>query len=182
MLSPDQTPQPAPDLPSTDLPPEEALAQLKAQLQLLEERARAKVVARPLRGLVRLANADAQRIGRGGLRGAVLLGIAAVAGMTAYVCAVVAAVIWLGRLIDPVLATALVALAFGALTVTALGLAAAVYRRERRWLGARAVIYQDAGTVLLRAVLGPRLMALVTAMGEPGPREDPPAPPQPDRP
>ena len=152
------------------------LAQLQAQLQLLEERARAQTVARPLRGLVRLANADAQRLGRGGVQGGLLLGIAAVGWLTAHACAVVTAVIWLARVTDPVLATALTALAFGALAAAALGLAVRVYRRERRWLGARAVIYRDAGAVLMRAALGPRFMALMTAMTEPAPRDTPPAP------
>lgn len=154
-----------------DLPPEEALAQLQAQLQLLEERSRAQLVARPLRGLIRLARADARRVGRDGLQTALLLGVAAVTALSAYVCAVAGAVIWVARHSDPAAAALMVAVAFGVLTVGALLLVGLLYRRERRWIAERTTIYQEAGSLLMRAVLGPRLGAVVAAIGEPEPQD-----------
>lgn len=159
-------------LPITDdISPEQALQQLKAQLQALEERTHAQATARPLRGLVRLAKADSQRIGRSGVLAGVLLGIAVVTGLTAYVAAVVAAVAWLSRSVDTIMAIGFTAVFFALIMMLAFGLVLLIVRRERRWISGRAAIYQDAGGVLMRAALGPRLSAVMTAMAENDPKE-----------
>lgn len=76
-----------------------------------------------------------------------LIVLAAVTRLTAYVCAVAAGVIWLARRTDPVLAAGLMALAFGVLAVAMLGMGLA---------------------------LGPRLMALFGEIGEPAPSRSTP--------
>lgn len=154
-----------------DTSPEQALQQLTAQLQALEERTHAQAAAKPLRGLVRLAKADSQRVGRSGVLAGALLGLAVVTGLTAYVAAVVAAVVWLSRSVDTIMAIGFTAVFFTLIMMLALGLALLIVRRERRWIGGRAAIYQDAGGVLMRAALGPRLSAVMTAMAENDPKE-----------
>ncbi|MGY6535685.1 MAG: hypothetical protein ACXIVG_10105 [Pararhodobacter sp.] len=116
-----------------------------------------------LEGLLRLAMADAQRIGRARRRNALLYVLAGVAGLTAYACAVAAAVLWVVRHADPVLGAGVVALAFAALALTVLAVVAVLNRRERRWMHERAEFYRGAGSTLARAVLGPRLSALAAA-------------------
>lgn len=156
-----------------DASPEEALEQLRRDLEILQDRSRAQAAARPLRGLVRMAKADGARLGRGGAATALFFVVAGVAGLTAYACAVVAAVVWLSRSFDVVTAAALVALGFFVATAAALGLAIVTLRRERRWLSSRAAIYEDAGGLLLKIALGPQLSALISAMTDGGAKDAP---------
>ncbi len=136
-----------------------------------------------LEGLLRLAASDARRIGRARQRNVLLYALAGVAGLTAWACAVVALVIWVARQADPVLAAGVVALGFAALALVVLAVVAVLNRRERRWMDERATFYRGAGSTLMRAVLGPRLSAVVAAammlgavMGKPDGGNEPPRP------
>lgn len=141
-----------------------------------------------LDGLLRLAMADARRVGQARRRNVLLYGFAGLAALTGYVCAVVAAVLWVSRHADPVLAALVVAASFAALALVVLAVVAVLNRNERRWIQERARFYRGAGSTLMRAVLGARLSALVAAamllgvaLGQPAPGAPPPSDPgQPD--
>ena len=118
---------------------------------------------RVFEGLLRLAMADAARIGRARRRNAMLYAFAAVAGLTAYGVAVGALVLWVARHADPVLAALVVAAGFAALALIVLAVVAVLNRRERAWRDERLAFYRGAGAVLARAVLGRRFGLIVAA-------------------
>lgn len=140
-----------------------------------------------LQSLARLALHDAGRYAQARRRNAGLYTLAAVAGLTAYACAVVAGVLWLARHSDPVIAAGFAALAFAALALLVLAVVAVLNRRERRWLAERRASYGHALVTLTGASLGPRGLALVAAAVLAGmvierpsePRDDPPQKPPP---
>jgi len=119
--------------------------------------------------LIRLAAADAGRYARARQRNAALYVVAAVAGLTAYVCLVAAGVLLLARWSDPILAATFAAVAFAALALVVIAVVAVLNRRERHWLTERRAVYSNAmvtlsGTALGTRGLGPKGLALVAAV------------------
>lgn len=114
--------------------------------------------------LLRLAAEDAARFTKARQRNMALYGLAALAGLTAYACGVVAAVLWIARHHDPVLAAGVVAVAFAALALTVLMVVALLNRRERlQWQHRRAVYTRSAGA-MLGTLAGPAGQSLIVAV------------------
>lgn len=113
-----------------------------------------------IEGLLRLAAADARQVARARKRNGLLYAIAGVCAVMAFVLAVAAAVIWVARHADPVLAAGVGAAILASVSLTVLAVVAVLNRRERRWMAQRADFYQGAGSTVARALLGPRLSAL----------------------
>lgn len=116
-----------------------------------------------LESLMRLAAADTGRYIRARQRNVALYVVAALAGLTAYVCLVAAGVLLLARWSDPVLAATFAAAAFAALALIVMAVVAVLNRRDRQWLSERRVVYSNALTTLSGAALGPKGLALVAA-------------------
>ncbi len=116
-----------------------------------------------IQSLMRLAAADARRYARSRQRNVALYVVAAVAGLTAYVCLVAAGVMLLARWSDPVLAATFAAAAFAALALVVIAVVAVLNRRDRQWLAERRAVYSNALVTLSGAALGPKGLALVAA-------------------
>ncbi|MCC5971308.1 MAG: hypothetical protein JJU15_15295 [Pararhodobacter sp.] len=116
-----------------------------------------------IQSLLRLAAADAGHYARTRQRNVALYAVAAVAGLTAYVCLVAAGVLLLARWSDPVLAATFAAAAFAALALVVLAVVAVLNRRDRQWLTERRAVYSNAMVTLSGAALGPKGLALVAA-------------------
>lgn len=117
-----------------------------------------------IESLIRLAVGDARRYAHARQRNAMLYAVAGVAGLTAYVCLVAAGVLLVARWSDPVMAATFAAAAFAALALIVIAVVAVLNRRERHWLHERRAVYSNAFTTLSGAALGPRGMALVSAV------------------
>ena len=88
-----------------------------------------------------MALEDIERFRKAKTRAAGLYALAAVLGLTAYACGVVALIIWVARQGDPLLAVAAMAVAFAALALIVLAVVALLNRAERRRRAARAEAY-----------------------------------------
>lgn len=117
-----------------------------------------------IESLTRLAAADAGHYVRTRQRNLALYIVAAVAGLTAYVCLVTAGVLLLARWSDPVLAATFAAAAFAALALVVIAVVAVLNRRERQWLAERRAVYSNAMVTLSGAALGPKGLAVVAAV------------------
>jgi len=117
-----------------------------------------------IQSLMRLAAADAGHYARTRQRNLALYIVAAVAGLTAYVCLVAAGVLLLARWSDPVLAATFAAVAFAALALVVIAVVAVLNRRDRQWLAERRAVYSNAMVTLSGAALGPKGLALVAAV------------------
>lgn len=116
-----------------------------------------------IESLIRLARADAAHYARARQRNVALYVLAAVAGLTAYVCLVAAGVLLLARWSDPVLAATFAAAAFAALALGVIAVVAVLNRRDRQWMTERRAVYSNALVTLSGAALGPKGLALVAA-------------------
>lgn len=116
-----------------------------------------------LESLMRLAAADAGHYARARKRNVALYVVAALAGLTAYVCLVAAGVLLLARWSDPVLAATFAAVAFAALALIVIAVVAVLNRRDRQWMSERRAVYSNAMVTLSGAALGGRGLALVAA-------------------
>lgn len=117
-----------------------------------------------IESLMRLAAADAGHYARTRQRNLALYVVAAVAGLTAYVCLVAAGVLLLARWSDPVLAATFAAAAFAALALVVMAVVAVLNRRDRQWMAERRAVYSNAMVTLSGTALGPKGMALVAAV------------------
>jgi len=116
-----------------------------------------------IESLMRLAAADTSRFVRARQRNVALYVVAAVTGLTAYVCLVAAGVLLLARWSDPVLAATFAAAAFAALALVVIAVVAVLNRRDRQWMTERRKVYSNALVTLSGAALGPKGLALVAA-------------------
>jgi hypothetical protein len=116
-----------------------------------------------------MAAEDVARYRNARMRSLAIYAIAAVLGLTAYACGVVALVIWLARQGDPVAAAGVTAAGFAALALVALLVLALLNRAERRQRAGRAAAYSAmlgslAGSTMMGVLARPQALAAGAAV------------------